>query len=163
MKNTIKIILLIVVLLFSFIGCSVSNENNTTTEDTSVTSNDDITSNDDVSNNDNILTGEIRYGETFDGAGIYGPCIKCAGKFYVLDWGTRELPADSEFLGKSSEAKTRVVDGDRLADVSIIDQNRFPDTMYTMTMEPYSTFYISSDGKTIYREKNEYYDVYIME
>lgn len=138
MKNIIKIILIIAILLFSFMGCSTSN-------------------------NKNITSDNIRYGEDGNGAAIYGPCIKCAEKTYALDGGMLELPTDSKFLGRSSESNTQVINNDKIADVSVINQNEFPDTMYAFTITPNSNFYISSNQKNIYCERNGTYDIYVIQ
>ncbi len=137
MKNIIKIILIITVLLFPVIGCSISNNN--------------------------ITSDNISYGENSDGAAIFGPCIKCAEKTYVLDGSISKLPTDSEFLGKSSESNNEVLDGIKIANVSAIDQNKFSDIMYAITITPNSNFYISSSQKSIYCERNGIYDIYVIQ
>lgn len=71
-----------------------------------------------------------------------------AEKTYLLGDGTGELPEGSEFLGtSSSESTTEVLDGHKVTGVTVIEQSTFSDTMYAVTTEPGSEFYISADKK----------------
>lgn len=98
---------------------------------------------------------------TYGDAAIYGPCIFYQEKYYVLESTILELPDDAIYLGKSTDSKTQIVDGAKLAHVSNLkDVNK---EIYFININPNSDFYISPNEQIIYANIGNSYDCFIAE